>query len=183
VASVSSSNPIPGWQKVSLDAVLIALVVSGLLWLLVHYTLGTGSEEAGLPHWSEAWLMRVHGLAGFAVLVTVGAFLPVHVPRGWRCDHRLRAVLLRARYDPPVARLAACSDWLRVGRNDHVAPAQAQRAIDQCRPRMTRALCHSEPPARNLGLRTPRSLASARDDEAAATKTAASAPVPPRAPA
>ena len=82
MASVSGSNPVQGWQKVSLDTSLIALVVSGLLWLLVHYVFGAGREE--LPHWSEAWLMRLHGLAGFAVLVTVGAFLPVHVPRGWR---------------------------------------------------------------------------------------------------
>ena len=81
---MSGSNPVQGWQKVSLDTALIALVVSGLLWLLVHYALGAGRDEVGLPHWSEAWLMRLHGLAGFAVLVAVGAFLPVHVPRGWR---------------------------------------------------------------------------------------------------
>lgn len=81
---MSGSNPVPGWQRLSLDTALIALVVTGLLWLLVHYALGAGREDVGLPHWSEPWLMRLHGLAGFAVLVAVGAFLPVHVPRGWR---------------------------------------------------------------------------------------------------
>jgi len=69
---------------VSLDAALIALVGSGLLWLLAHYGFGAGREEIGLPHWSESWLMRVHGFAGFVALVAVGAFLPLHVPRGWR---------------------------------------------------------------------------------------------------
>ncbi|HTT14097.1 MAG TPA: hypothetical protein VMG60_24800 [Burkholderiaceae bacterium] len=84
MAAVSGTNPVPGWQRIMLDAALIALVVSGLLWLLAHYAFGAGREEIGLPHWSEAWLMRAHGLAGFVVLVAVGTFLSVHVPRGWR---------------------------------------------------------------------------------------------------
>jgi hypothetical protein len=77
-------NPVPAWQRVTLDTALIALVASGLLWLLVHYAFGAGREEIGLPHWSEVWLIRLHGLAGFAALVAVGAFLPLHLPRGWR---------------------------------------------------------------------------------------------------
>jgi hypothetical protein len=96
MAAVNGSNPVPGWQRVSLDAALIALVVTGLLWLLAHYTFGAGREEIGLPHWSEAWLMRAHGLAGFVVLVAVGAFLPLHVPRGWRMreNRRLEITML-----------------------------------------------------------------------------------------
>jgi hypothetical protein len=40
--------------------------------------------------------MRAHGLAGFVVLVAIGAFLPVHVPRGWRMrqDRRLEITML-----------------------------------------------------------------------------------------
>jgi len=84
MAAIGGGNPVPGWQRASLDAALIALVISGALWLLVHYTLGAGREDIGLPHWSEVWLIRVHGLAGFVVLIAVGAFLPLHLPRGWR---------------------------------------------------------------------------------------------------
>jgi uncharacterized membrane protein YhdT len=84
MAALGERNPVARWQRVSLDGALLALAASGLVWLLAHYGFGAGREEIGLPHWSEAWLMRVHGLAGFAVLLVVGAFLPLHVPRGWR---------------------------------------------------------------------------------------------------
>jgi len=84
MATLNGGNPVPGWQRISLDVALITLAASGLFWLLGHYAFGAGREDIGLPHWSESWLMRLHGLAGFAVLVAVGAFLPLHVPRGWR---------------------------------------------------------------------------------------------------
>jgi hypothetical protein len=83
MATLNGGNPVPGWQRISLDVALITLVASGLLWLLGHYAFGAGREDIGLPHWSESWSMRLHGLAGFAVLVAVGAFLPLHVPRGF----------------------------------------------------------------------------------------------------
>lgn len=91
MAAVNGGNPVAAWQRVGLDSALVALVASGVLWLLAHYAFGAGREEIGLPHWSEAWLMRAHGLAGFVALVTVGSFLPLHVPRGWRARQR-RAV-------------------------------------------------------------------------------------------
>jgi hypothetical protein len=84
MAAIGDSNPVPRWQRAGLDSALIVLTVSGLLWLVAHYAFGAGREDIGLPHWSESWLMRAHGLAGFVVLVAVGAFLPLHVPRGWR---------------------------------------------------------------------------------------------------
>jgi hypothetical protein len=88
VAAVGERNPVAAWQRVLLDAALWTLAVSGLAWLLMHYVFGAGRDDIGLPHWSEAWLMRLHGLAGFAMLVVFGAFLPWHVPRGWRMQPR-----------------------------------------------------------------------------------------------
>ena len=87
MAAVGSTNPVARWQRLGLDATLITLLVSGLFWLLVHYAWGAGNGES-LPHWSEAWLIRAHGLAAFFALIAVGAFLPVHVPRGWRLRTR-----------------------------------------------------------------------------------------------
>jgi hypothetical protein len=84
MAALTGTNPVARWQKRTLDAALIGQVLTGCIWLLVHYTIGGGRAETGLPHWSEAWLMRVHGLAAFVVLVALGSFLAVHVPRGWR---------------------------------------------------------------------------------------------------
>jgi len=84
MAAITGTNPVARWQKVCLDAALIVQLLSGGLWLIVHYTIGAGSEEIGLPHWSEAWLMRLHGFAAFVILVAIGSFFAVHVPRGWR---------------------------------------------------------------------------------------------------
>ena len=88
MAALGERNPVARWQRVLLDTALWILAVSGAGWLIAHYGYGAGSEEIGLPHWSEAWLMRLHGLAGFAMLVVFGAFLPLHVPRGWRTQRR-----------------------------------------------------------------------------------------------
>src|SRR5262249_658771 len=84
MAALTGSNPVARWQKRGLAAALTGVVATGVIWLVVHYGLGAGNAEVGLPHWSEAWLIKLHGLAAFVVLVFVGAFLPVHVPRGWR---------------------------------------------------------------------------------------------------
>ena len=84
MAAVGGNNPVPRWQRLGLDTATSVLLVSGSFWLLVHYVFGAGNQEIGLPHWSESWLMRLHGLAAFVALIAVGAFLPLHVPRGWR---------------------------------------------------------------------------------------------------
>lgn len=96
MAAVGSTNPVARWQRLSLDASTSLLVVTGSLWLLAHYLYGAGNDAIGLPHWSEAWLMRLHGLAAFIVLIAIGAFLAVHVPRGWRMrpQRRLEIALL-----------------------------------------------------------------------------------------
>lgn len=88
MAALSERNPVARWQKTGLDGALIVLVVTGVAWLVAHYLFGAGNEGIGLPHPSEAWWMRVHGLAGFVLLIVFGAFLPLHVPRGWRIQPR-----------------------------------------------------------------------------------------------
>lgn len=81
-------NPVAPWQRLLLDAALWILGLTGAAWLVAHYVFGAGNDAIGLPHASEAWWMRVHGLAAFAVLIAFGAFLPAHVPRGWRIQRK-----------------------------------------------------------------------------------------------
>ncbi len=81
-------NPVAPWQRRLLDVSLWVLGLTGGAWLVFHYAFGAGNESVGLPHASEAWWMRVHGLAAFALLIAFGAFLPWHVPRGWRIQTR-----------------------------------------------------------------------------------------------
>lgn len=76
------------WQRLGLYLSVAALLLTGLPWLALHYTLGAGAGE--LPHPLEAWLMRLHGFAAFAALFMLGVIAGVHVPRGWRMSARLR---------------------------------------------------------------------------------------------
>ncbi len=83
MAALGERNPVARWQRVLLDVALWALVASGGAWLALHYGVAPG-DDSGLPSPAEPWLIRAHGLAAFALLIGFGAFLPWHVPRGWR---------------------------------------------------------------------------------------------------
>ncbi len=76
------------WQRIALYASGGFLLVSGTVWLALHYSLGTGS--GGLPHPLEAWVLRAHGLAAFAGLFVLGVLAAGHIPQGWRLSHRRR---------------------------------------------------------------------------------------------
>ena len=76
------------WQRLALFASGFVLLLTGLLWLVVHYAFGAGAGE--LPHPLEAWSLRLHGLAGFAALFVLGVLAAAHIPQGWRLSHRRR---------------------------------------------------------------------------------------------
>jgi len=79
---------LPRWQWLTLVSSGLALLASGLVWLGVHYSIGAGTGE--LPHPSEAWAMRVHGMAAFVGLFLIGALAGAHIPHGWRMSSRQR---------------------------------------------------------------------------------------------
>ena len=76
------------WQRLALYGTGAALVVTGVLWLAVHYSIGAGAGE--LPHPLETWCLRLHGLAAFAGLFMLGVLAAAHIPQGWRLSHRRR---------------------------------------------------------------------------------------------
>jgi len=76
------------WQRHWIVGTGVALLATGLGWLLVRYTVGGGS--GALPHASEAWLLRLHGLAAFAALFGLGTLAAHHIPHGWRLGARHR---------------------------------------------------------------------------------------------
>lgn len=82
-------NPVPGWQRVALYGAVNVLLLTGVLWLGVHYTIGAGAGE--LPQPAEAWLMRLHGLAGFLALFVFGVLAAAHIPHGWRATRHPHA--------------------------------------------------------------------------------------------
>jgi len=74
------------WQRSVLFGSGTVLLVSGAAWLALHY--GRSGDE--LPSPLEAWAMRLHGLAAFAVVFALGALAASHIPQGWRLSQRLR---------------------------------------------------------------------------------------------
>ncbi len=84
----SHLHRLPRWQRRSLFAAGVLLLVTGVAWLVLHYALGAGAGE--LPHPLEAWTMRLHGLAAFGGLFMLGVLAGSHVPRGWHMSARHR---------------------------------------------------------------------------------------------
>src|SRR5205085_8357359 len=74
------------WQRRLLYSAGLLLLATGALWLVLHYARSADS----LPSVFEAWSMRLHGLAAFAVLFVFGALAASHVPQGWRLSQRWR---------------------------------------------------------------------------------------------
>lgn len=74
------------WQRRILYGAGAALLGSGALWLGFHY--GRGADT--LPAPIEAWLMRLHGLAGFVALFGFGVLAAAHIPQGLRFSRRMR---------------------------------------------------------------------------------------------
>jgi len=69
-------NPLRPWQRQLLYWASAILLASGAYWALVHYA-------GARPYLSEALLMKLHGAAAMALLVSIGSVLPAHVPTGW----------------------------------------------------------------------------------------------------
>ncbi len=79
------ANRLRHWQRQLFYATGALLVVTGGVWLVVHYARAADA----LPSPAESWLMRAHGLGAFAALFVLGALAAAHVPRGWRLVERL----------------------------------------------------------------------------------------------
>lgn len=60
-----------------------ALVISGAVWLVLHYFMVKQGEFGPAPHPAEPWMLRVHGAAAMAALIVYGSLLPIHIRRAW----------------------------------------------------------------------------------------------------
>ena len=71
-----------GVQRASLYAAGAVLLLSGLLWLVVHYLNGS-ADAAGASYSLEPFALRIHGAAAMAMLVIIGTLIPTHLADGW----------------------------------------------------------------------------------------------------
>jgi len=71
------------WHQGAVYGTTAALVVSGIIWLVLHYFLAVSGEYGPQVHPLEPWMLRLHGAAAMAGLIVYGSLLPVHVRRAW----------------------------------------------------------------------------------------------------
>ncbi|MEA1674725.1 hypothetical protein [Nitrospirillum sp. BR 11163] len=73
-----------------LHRAMIAVALTGLIWMLAHYGHGPLGLDGHVARSVEAWCMKLHGAAVMAALVAFGSVLPHHVRLAWRARrHRL----------------------------------------------------------------------------------------------
>jgi hypothetical protein len=66
-----------------------ALVLSGAIWLVLHYFMAKQGEFGPTVHPAESWMLRVHGAAAMAALIVYGSLLPIHIRRAWAIKRNL----------------------------------------------------------------------------------------------
>jgi len=86
----------PGWQRRAVHLSVLALVLTGVAWLVPHYLMGSaGDLGASLPHPAERWALRLHGISAYAFLLVLGSIAGSHSVAAWRLRrHRTSGSLL-----------------------------------------------------------------------------------------
>ncbi len=92
--------------------------LTGILWLVFHYFLAAQGEFGTEPHPLEAWWLRLHGAAAFAVLWLFGLLWGLHVRPGLarparRASGMVLILLLALLAVSGYLLYYAGSDWLR----------------------------------------------------------------------
>ena len=59
------------------------LVVSGAIWLVLHFFMVSQGEFGDAHHPLETWMLKLHGAAAMAGLIIYGSLLPIHIRRAW----------------------------------------------------------------------------------------------------
>ena len=79
------------WRRRLVQATALALWISGLSWLGLHYCgvrQGAFGPEA---HPAEVWVIRTHGALAFVAVALVGYMWALHVGPGWARGARRRS--------------------------------------------------------------------------------------------
>lgn len=77
------------WHRRSIYVACVALLASGLAWLLVHFFMRPASRFGEAVHPLEPWTMKIHGAAAMAALVLAGSLFHVHIRRAIKAGRNL----------------------------------------------------------------------------------------------
>ena len=59
------------------------LVVSGAIWLVLHFFMVSQGEFGDTHRPLETWMLKLHGAAAMAGLIIYGSLLPIHIRHAW----------------------------------------------------------------------------------------------------
>jgi hypothetical protein len=71
------------WHQGWVYSATALLVISGIVWLVLHYFLVTPGEFGEGVHPMEHLTLSVHGGVAMAALIVYGSLLPIHIRRAW----------------------------------------------------------------------------------------------------
>jgi hypothetical protein len=71
------------WHQGTVYGATALLVVSGVIWILLHFFMVTQGEFGETHHPLENWMLKTHGGAAMAGLIIYGSLLPIHIRRAW----------------------------------------------------------------------------------------------------
>ena len=71
------------WHQTAVYGATALLVVSGAIWLVLHFFMVSQGEFGDTHHPLETWMLKLHGAAAMAGLIIYGALLPIHIRRAW----------------------------------------------------------------------------------------------------
>ena len=71
------------WHQTTVYGATALLVVSGAIWLVLHFFMVSQGEFGAAHHPLETWMLKLHGAAAMAGLIIYGSLLPIHIRRAW----------------------------------------------------------------------------------------------------
>ena len=71
------------WHQTTVYGATALLVVSGAIWLVLHFFMVSQGEFGDAHHPLETWMLKLHGAAAMAGLIIYGSLLPIHIRRAW----------------------------------------------------------------------------------------------------
>jgi hypothetical protein len=77
-------KPLPTWQRRGIYASGLTLLLSGILWLILHHYFLVDGEFGPEHRPLEHTLLVIHGCVAMPMLWLLGVIWTAHIRRGWR---------------------------------------------------------------------------------------------------
>ena len=79
-------------QRFFSNLTIFTLLISGVIWLLIHYFTDFDSPF----HFLSAWSLKFHGAASFGFLIVFGMIISTHISFNWRVkkNRRISGIVL-----------------------------------------------------------------------------------------